>query len=126
VAERDVSRICQFLSIISSLAALAGPAAADTASEAHELATHLAGMMKQCWFSGDDAFDAYRYAPEVNAGKPRILIVDKKKPHDLPRLVVEPKRAGTADAYGPLLATPIAPRVIADLTRWLKGSSDCT
>jgi hypothetical protein len=108
------------------LASTVQPALADSASEAHALYDHLAAAMRKCWFSGDDAFAAYRYAPEVNAGMPRILLVQKKDPHGRPLLVVEPKRAGTADAYGPLLATPVAPRVIADLTRWLKGSSDCT
>jgi hypothetical protein len=104
----------------------ATPAAADTAAEAHALYGDLTAAMKKCWFSGDASFAAYRYAPEVNAGVPRILLVPKKEPHGRPLLVVEPKRAGTADAYGPMLATELAPRVIADLTRWLKGSSDCT
>jgi hypothetical protein len=109
------------------LSAIGGHAAfADVSSEANALYDHLAGAMKRCWFSGDPAFAAYRYAPEVNAGKPRILLVDRKKPHSLPLLVVEPKRAGTADAYGPLLADALAPRIIADLRRWLKGSAECT
>lgn len=109
------------------LAASAGqPTLADNASEARELYDHLASAMKKCWFSGDSDFAAYRYAPEVNAGKPRILLVDKKKPHDLPRLVIEPKRAGTADAYGPLLAGELRERIVADLTRWLKGNAECT
>jgi hypothetical protein len=110
----------------AALLAIAGSAKADQAAEAHALATHLAATMKTCWFSGDAGFAAYRYAPEVNAGAPRILLLSKKDPHGKPLLVIEPKRAGTADAYGPLLAGTLAPRVIADLTRWLKGSSDCT
>ncbi len=100
-------------------------ATASPAAEANALYEHLTAAMKKCWFSGDPAFAAYRYAPEVNAGVPRILLVEKKSPHALPRLVVEPKRAGTADAYGPLLATALAPRIRDDLTRWLKGSVEC-
>ncbi len=98
---------------------------ADRSSEANALYDHLAGAMKKCWFSGDRAFAAYSYAPEINAGMPRILLVDRKTPHGLPLLVVEPKRAGTADAYGPLLASPLAPRIRDDLTRWLKGGAEC-
>ena len=46
--------------------------------------------------------------------------------HGLPLLVVEPTGAKSANAYGPLLATALAPRVRADLTRWLTGNGDCT
>jgi hypothetical protein len=112
--------------VVAALAAFASPAAASTSSEAHALFADLTAAMKKCWFSGDRAFAAYRYAPEVNVGAPRILLLSKKDPHGRPLLVVEPRRAGTADAYGPLLATELAPRIKDDLTRWLKGGSDCT
>ncbi len=108
------------------ISAIGTHARADSSSEATALYDHLAGAMKKCWFSGDPAFAAYRYVPEINAGIPRIMLVDRKAPQSLPRLVVEPKRAGTADAYGPLLASVLAPRIRADLTRWLKGGSECT
>jgi hypothetical protein len=114
------------LALAAALLLVAAPAAADTAAEAHALYGELTAAMKKCWFSGDKAFASYSYSPEINAGAPRILLVSKKEPHGRPLLVVEPKRAGTADAYGPILVTELAPRVIADLTRWLKGSSDCT
>ncbi|MEJ0013277.1 MAG: hypothetical protein WDM94_11785 [Bauldia sp.] len=107
------------------LLAASASAPAAVPESAHTLATHLAGAMKKCWFSGDAAFAAYRYVPEINIGAPRILLVSKKEPNGRPLLVVEPKRAGTADAYGPLLATALAPRIKDDLTRWLKGGSDC-
>jgi hypothetical protein len=109
-----------------SLALTTSAAVADNASEAHDLATHLAGTMKKCWFSGDADFASYRYSPEVNAGAPRILIVSKKEPHGRPLLVVEPKRAGTADAYGPLLAGDLSARIRDNLTRWLTGNGDCS
>lgn len=117
------------LPMLAALALVAGAgvaAAANNAEEAHALNADLAAAMKKCWFGGDAAFAAYRYAPEVNVGAPRILLVSKKEPHGRPLLVVEPKRAGTADAYGPLLATELAPRIRADLTRWLTGDDSCT
>jgi hypothetical protein len=111
----------------AALLATVGPAAAtSTTDAAHTLATHLATTMQKCWFSGDAGFAPYRYTPEVNAGAPRILIVSKKKPQDRPLLVVEPTGAKSADAYGPLLASALAPRIRADLTRWLTGNGDCT
>ncbi|HWB31691.1 MAG TPA: hypothetical protein VG714_00795 [Acidobacteriaceae bacterium] len=116
-----------FAAMATALAVLgAQTVRADSASEAAALYDHLAGAMKKCWFSGDPAFAAYRYSPEINAGVPRILLVEKKMPYGLPRLVVEPKRAGTADAYGPLLASALAPRIRDDLTRWLKGNAECS
>jgi len=116
-----------FVAAVLMLCAVAPHAAwADRSSEANALYDHLAGAMKKCWFNGDPAFAGYRYAPEINVGKPRILLVDRKAPHGLPLLVVEPKRAGTADAYGPLLASALAPRIRDDLTRWLKGGSECS
>jgi hypothetical protein len=119
-------------SVVIAAAALALAVSCDAAvfaavpESAHTLATHLADAMKKCWFSGDAAFAAYRYAPEINIGAPRILLVSKKEPNGRPLLVVEPKRAGTADAYGPLLASALAPRIRDDLTRWLKGGSACS
>ncbi len=104
---------------------LTAPALGAVPESAHTLATHLAATMKKCWFSGDAAFATYRYAPEINIGAPRILLVSKKEPNGRPLLVIEPKRAGTADAYGPLLATALAPRIKDDLTRWLTGSGAC-
>ncbi len=116
-----------FVAAVLMLSAVVPHAAwADHSSEADALYDHLASAMKKCWFSGDPVFAAYRYAPEINASGPRILLVDRKTPHGLPRLVVEPKRAGTADAYGPLLASALAPRIRDDLRRWLKGGSECT
>lgn len=115
--------------LVAALALAAAPAAhADgrTSDAAHALSTHLAGAMKKCWFSGDRVFAAYRYTPEVNAGAPRILLVARKEPHGRPLLVVEPTGKASADAYGPLLADALAPRIRADLTRWLRGGSACT
>jgi hypothetical protein len=105
----------------------AGPPAATigASDEAHALYRRLAETMKACWFSGDPAFAAFIYSPEINADRPRVLILPKKEPHGRPVLVIEPKGAATADIYGPLLAEPAGGRVRADLARWLRGENGC-
>lgn len=92
---------------------------------AHALYTRLTDLVKSCWFAGDAAFTDYNYSPEINANAPRILIVAKSDPHGRPLLVIEPRTTTSADVYGPLLGGPAAPRVRADLDRWLKGASTC-
>jgi len=96
-----------------------------TSDEAHALYTRLTEAVRTCWFSADPAFTAYIYSPEINADAPRILIVPKNDPHGRPVLVIEPKGAATADAYGPLLAGTAGDRVRTDLSRWLKGGVAC-
>jgi len=83
-----------------------------------------------CWTrSKDPAFAGYSVIPELDtqAGKPRILVVDKKAAHGLPKLVIE--AGGTpvrTNAYGPLLSGPAGGRISSDLKRWIGGSSSCT
>lgn len=102
-----------------------GPATTGTFSDAHGLYSSLSETMKTCWFSGDPAFAAYVYSPEINAGTPRILIVPKGEPTALPLLVVETKGRANADFYGPLLASATGPRIRADLDRWIAGGRGC-
>jgi hypothetical protein len=111
-------------------AALAGCQSAGTTdtgsfAEAQTLFLALQETMTTCWFSGDPAFAAYVYTPEVNAGTPRILIVPKNEPTALPLLVVEARGRAAADYYGPLLASEAGPRVGADLDRWIRGGRAC-
>jgi hypothetical protein len=103
----------------------AGPSSVGTFDEAHGLYKALTETMKACWFSGDPAFAAYVYTPEINAGTPRILIVPKGEPTALPLLVVEAKGRASADYFGPLLASESGPRIGADLDRWIKGGRGC-
>jgi hypothetical protein len=83
-----------------------------------------------CWIrSKDKDFTGYSVIPELDtqAGKPRILVVDKKAAHGLPKLVIE--AGGTpakANAYGPLLTGPAGSRISSDLKRWIGGSDACT
>jgi hypothetical protein len=83
-----------------------------------------------CWMrSKDKAFDGYSVVPELDtqAGKPRILVLDKKAAHGLPKLVIEADgKPVKAAAYGPLLSEPAGSRISADLKRWAGGSDACT
>ncbi len=83
----------------------------------------------RCWFKSDDeAFTAYRMAPELNSfsGRPRILLVDKNRPEALPLLVVEAEGVpAKVDSYGPLMETGLAPRISSDVSRWANGQDIC-
>ncbi|WP_421723022.1 hypothetical protein [Bauldia sp.] len=86
--------------------------------------------MENCWFSGGSGdFAKYVYSPEPNAaGGPRILIVPRNSPHELPVLVIEIRMAGNQpklNVYGPLAATPLRDRIATDLRRWMDGGSAC-
>ena len=82
-----------------------------------------------CWTrSKDKDFDSYAVIPELDtqAGKPRILVVDKKAAHGLPKLVIEADgKPVKAAAYGPLLSGSAGARIGADLKRWTGGSDAC-
>jgi len=82
-----------------------------------------------CWTrSKDKDFVGYAVIPELDtqAGKPRILVVDKKAAHGLPKLVIEADgKPVKAAAYGPLLSGPAGSRISTDLKRWAGGSDAC-
>lgn len=104
------------------------PAAAQPSQAAYTLYSRLAKAMDQCWF-GPNATDfaQYVYSPEPNAaGGPRILVVPKNAPHELPVLVVEITAVGGLNVYGPLAGTSLSTRIAADLRRWLGGSDSCS
>lgn len=94
-------------------------------NDAVSLYSAIGDQMKACWFAGDPAFAPYVYAPEINAGTPRILLVPKGEPTALPLLVVEAKGRASADYYGPLLSGESGPRIRADLDRWVRGGRGC-
>lgn len=106
------------------------PASAQPSQAAYALYSQLAAAMERCWF-GPNATDfaPYVYSPEPNAaGGPRILIVPRGSPHELPVLVVEITAPGGKphlNVYGPLAATSHATRIAADLRRWMGGSESC-
>jgi hypothetical protein len=83
-----------------------------------------------CWFkSRDAAFAAYKLAPELNSfsGRPRILVVHEGSPESRPLLVVQAEgNPSKLDAFGPMMQSPLGPRIAQDVTRWASGSKSCS
>ena len=125
-----LARAITFVGLSASLAACQSspPSAPSAASpEAHALARSIGQTMGRCWFgTGETAFAGYIYSPEPNAVVPRVLIVRKDQPAERPVLVIEATGASSISTYGPLLDTPNAGRINADLNRWAKGNTSCT
>ena len=87
--------------------------------------------MQKCWFKGG-GFAAYRMSDESNSysGRPRLLLVPKKRPTGLPSLVIQAqankgKSDTTLQVYGPLLATSLGKRINEDIRRWSGGNYTC-
>ena len=95
------------------------------------VASHIADRVGACWFKANrPGFAGLSYAPELNsyANHPRVLIVPKKAPHELPRLVIEVTRTARGSSvklFGPLMATPEARPIARDVQAWVGGSSGC-
>jgi hypothetical protein len=95
------------------------------------VADTLLSSIRTCWFGeGESAFADYAYEPELasHSNRPRILIVRASEPGGLPQLIVEASRENrrtSVKLFGPLLATPLGPRIQADIDRWTKGNSGC-
>lgn len=89
----------------------------------------IALAAQRCWFaSRDPAFRDYRMANELNSfsGRPRILLVPARSPEARPLLVVQAEGpSGKVDVFGPLMQSPLGPRVGADIGRWLGGNGSC-
>lgn len=114
--------------LLSACQSSPAPAPQATASnEAHALARRVGETIGRCWFAaGETAFAGYIYSPEPNAVQPRVLIVPKAQPAERPVLVVEATSGASVQTYGPLLETPNAARIRADLDRWAKGGTNCS
>lgn len=98
----------------------------DNSDASYELSKAVADTISRCWFAPSEAaFAGYIYSPEPNNRPPRVLIVPKANPHDLPVLVVEAHSANKLHAYGPLLDGQQASRIRSDLGRWERGGNDC-
>jgi hypothetical protein len=78
----------------------------------------------ECW-AKDKAFRAYGIIPELDTvGTPRILVIPKGKPQALPQLVITAS-GRSIQTFGPLAASPLAPRINADVARWAAGGTSC-
>lgn len=104
----------------------------STAADKSALSTmeRVALGANSCWFkSGDATFTAYKLAPELNSfsGRPRILLVHKGSPESRPLLVVQAEgNPARLQAFGPMMAEPVAGRIAADVNRWSGGSKACS
>ena len=113
--------------------ALLLPAACAQTDEAPGASSHgvaVATLQKvnaqahRCWLPDAD-FKAYGIVPELDTtGTPRLLVVPRGKPRALPNLVIAAHGA-SVQVYGPLAASPLAPRIGADVSRWAKGATGC-
>ena len=93
------------------------------------VADTLLTSIRTCWFGeGESGFAGYAYEPELasHSNRPRVLIVRASEPGGLPQLIVEASRENrrtSVKLFGPLLATPLGPRIQADIARWTSGPS---
>ncbi|MHA1189615.1 MAG: hypothetical protein ACTSSQ_04040 [Alphaproteobacteria bacterium] len=89
----------------------------------------IADNIGRCWFAdGETAFAGHAYVPERNAATSRVLILRKDQPGGLPRLIIDASRDGrrtSVKLFGPMLDTPLGPRIRADVNRWAGGTSGC-
>lgn len=84
-----------------------------------------------CWFaSKEPGFGGFRLADETHspAGRPRLLLVPRRDPGGLPKLVISAEKSGGAtdiQVYGPALATSLGARITGDVKRWASGDDSC-
>jgi hypothetical protein len=95
------------------------------------VADRIADNVGACWIKGQAAFVDYTYASELTsyANRPRVLIVPKKDPHGLPKLVIEAsaaKRGSSVKLFGPLMGGPEAAAISRDVERWAGGATGCS
>ncbi len=95
------------------------------------VADRIADNVGACWIKARPAFAEYTYASELTsyANRPRVLVVPKKDPHGLPKLVIEAsagKRGTSVKLFGPLMAGPEAGTISRDVERWAGGGSGCS
>lgn len=77
-----------------------------------------------CWLK-DGEFREFGIVPELDTtSTPRLLIIPRGKPQSLPQAVIVAS-AGSAQFYGPLSASPLAPRINSDISRWASGGTGC-
>ncbi len=105
------------------------PAVKPNSASALDVMEKVAVAANRCWFkSGDPAFRAYSFAPELTSfsDRPRILLTRKGSPDIRPLLVVQAEgRPARLSAFGPMLNDPIGGRVSRDVQRWSTGQSNC-
>jgi hypothetical protein len=100
-----------------------------TSASALDVMEKVAVSANRCWFkSGDPAFKAYGFAPELTSfsDRPRILLTRKGSADIRPLLVVQAEgRPARLSAFGPLMNEPISGRISKDVQRWSVGQAGC-
>ena len=95
------------------------------------VAARLLKAVDSCWFGENrDEFSAYRREAELqsHSNRPRILLVKAGEPGGLPQLIIEAsreRRRTSVKLFGPLLNTPLGPRIRGDVDRWTGGRTNC-
>lgn len=83
----------------------------------------------RCWTGASDSdFDRLQLVPELDteAGRPRLLVVQRGRTEGLPALVIEAHGSPvTIETYGPLASTRTGGRINADIMRWSAGPATC-
>ena len=106
---------------------LGGPLVAEVAAPTPTAALQrIARNAARCWKDGE--IGRYAVIPELDtqAGKPRILLIEKGKPRSLPALVIEGEGGPTRlRSFGPLASAPLSNRINADVIRWSTGNDAC-
>lgn len=110
---------------VSACAPASGPSSGiGSQSQAISTLQRVNAQAHACWLKDGD-FKAYGIVPELDTtSTPRLLIIPRGKPQSLPQAVIVAS-AGNAQFYGPLSASPLAPRINSDISRWASGGTGC-
>ena len=104
-----------------------GPLLAEVAADTPRLALQrIARNAARCWKGGE--IGRYAVIPELDtqAGKPRILLLEKGNSSALPALVIEGEGAPTRlRTFGALSSSKLSARINGDIIRWSTGSDAC-
>lgn len=118
------------LTLVAACTQSSSPPAAP-AERPQTIMLRVAKQVQACWFKRKDpALKPYKMASELDSysGKPRILIVPRRNPEGLPKLVAQAERLGGRNqftTFGPLLEGKDGPRLSASLNAWARGKTSC-
>ena len=63
---------------------------------------------------------------DTEAGRPRILVIERKDANALPALVIESSASPTSlRTFGPLSRDALSARINSDIIRWSTGNEGC-
>ena len=95
------------------------------------LIVRVATSLNACQFkAGQGLGSRYQVSaePDSYSGRPRLLIVERRNPDGLPKLVVEAQRRGGSNSvstYGPLLQTKSGPALKRAVDAYVAGRTSC-